>query len=97
MANFLVEFDAVPLGLVYPVPPTIDLTFRPDEYCFTNLSSDTDAFFSFDGVNDHGVLRPATPLSSQTYESVERKVWFRTGPVGASLAAPMVVEAATDT
>jgi hypothetical protein len=81
----------------YPPLPQIDVPFRPDEYAFMNESVDTDVFFSFNGVTDHGILKVATPFSTQGYESIERKVWFRRGAVlGPSGSAVVVTEASTD-
>jgi len=96
MANFLFTLDAAGFG-AYPGAPQVDLTFRPDEYAFENLSVDSDVFFSFDGVNDHGILRFGQPFGAQGYESVQRQVWFKCPAPGPSGSAIVDVEANTDT
>jgi hypothetical protein len=98
MPSHLQDFTltAAPADAMYPVVPQVNLKFRPDEYAFVNESVDTDVYCSFDGVNDHIWLKVGSPLQSQGYESIERKVWFRRGPIGISGAAHVIVEASTD-
>jgi hypothetical protein len=95
MPSFLTDFDAAGT-LAYPVNPQVSVPFRPDEYAFDNESTDTDVFLSFDGVNDHVWLRQGGPLQVQGYESIQREVWYRTGPLGVSGTAHVILEAASD-
>lgn len=77
--------------------PDISLDFEPTEWLIVNLNTTAgdDVAFSFDGVNTHGKVMPATPIAGVSYKFRAKKIWFK--DTSATGAAPVVlVMASTD-
>lgn len=72
MSAFLSTAIAVPAA--YAATPEVSLEFTPDSLQLRSTVGNF--FYSFDGVNDHGMARATdtTPLQLRTKN---RKVWFK--------------------
>lgn len=79
--------------VTYPASPQISLGFEPDEYLFINESAAENIFYSFDGINDHGMMDPGEPSEAISWRTKAKKVWFRSATGAASTVR---VSASTD-
>jgi len=69
----------------YNTAPDISLSFQPDQFVFRADSGDF--LLSFDGVNDHGLVKAADLVPLYVF-CKNKKVWFKQSG-GASTARTM--------
>lgn len=70
---------AAAAGATYAANPDVVIPFEPS-YMYLSVTSTTNAYFSFDGVNDHGFLRGGTNQTQNLNLMVRTratKVWLR--------------------
>lgn len=76
----------------YPTDPQYSVGFEPDQFTFYNQSvtDGEDVYVSFDGVENHGILRGNTPLAALNWETKSRKVWFKQRTAGSAIAVDVM-------
>jgi len=76
----------VPAAYAAPTAPDLDLGFQPDQFVFRSDSGNF--IFSFDGVEDHGLVK-ATDTYPLVIWTKQRKLWVKQsgGASAARLAA----------
>lgn len=72
----------------YATPPSLSAGFTPDYWVFVPISG-VDAYYSFDGINNHGRIK-STLTAAMIVESKAEKVWIKqaggASTVGVSVA-----------
>lgn len=65
---------AITVPAAYAASPEVSLDFEPDVLVFRSTAGDY--FYSFDGVNDHGMVNNAD-ATQLVIPTKRKKVWFK--------------------